>query len=312
MDTNSATTGTRRVEWQGHRGLPVDAREPFEVIDCEVCGFKHVTPLPTREELAEIYRHEYYDREKPLYLERAEEDEAWWRRLFGQRLDQMARFSMHARRRVLDVGTGPGLFLVEAQARGWEALGLEPSNAARAYAQSRGCHVLPDFLGEAGLDDLGTFSAVHLSEVLEHVPDPFTELRRIHGLLDADGVLCVSVPNDYNPVQELLALDGKDPWWVAPPHHLNYFDFDSLERLFERAGFRVLTRETTFPIDFFLLMGEDYVGNDALGRRCHAMRMRFESSFQRHGEQAKLARLYDSFAELGFGRHAIVYGRKED
>ena len=116
------------------------------------------------------------------------------------------------------------------------------------------------------------------------------------------------VPNDYNPFQDILQKTcGFAPWWIAPPHHINYFDVESIQRLLVAAGFDVLHTQTTFPIDIFLLMGDNYIGNDVLGRQCHARRDL--SQTDRRASDLK-RRLYQSFAALGIGREVLVCGRK--
>jgi hypothetical protein len=74
-----------------------------------------------------------------------------------------------------------------------------------------------------------------------------------------------------------------DDWWVAPPHHLNYFDFDSLSALVERLGFTVAERTTSFPMEAFLMMGDDYTKDAVLGRACHNRRKRFDLAFEAAG-----------------------------
>lgn len=297
--------------WQDHRGPALDAVGAFTVIDCEPCGFKHVTPVPTEEELREVYRHEYYTREKPLYLTRSREDLAWWNLAYGWRYEELERRLPPERRRILDVGTGPGWFLLHGKERGWETLGVEPSRAAAEHARGLGLEVVEEFLDDRTAARLGTFDAVHLSEVLEHLPDPTRCLELCRDLLSPGGLISITVPNDYSPFQAVARdVHGHAPWWVAPPHHVNYFDFASLAHLLRRTGFEVVAQDTTFPIDLFLLMGDDYVGNDALGRACHEKRMRFEHSLHAAGASDLLRRLYRGLAELGIGRVVVTTARK--
>jgi len=42
--------------------------------------------------------------------------------------------------------------------------------------------------------------------------------------------------------------------------------------------YEIVLRITDFPMEFFLLMGEDYIGNDEVGSKCHQKRMKFELS----------------------------------
>ena len=43
---------------------------PFDFVQGFLCGFTHITPIPTASELEEVYRTELYGKEKPDYLER--------------------------------------------------------------------------------------------------------------------------------------------------------------------------------------------------------------------------------------------------
>lgn len=303
---------TELRRWEAHAGPRLDSVAGFDVIDCEPCGFKHVVPLPSAEELERLYRHDYYRTDKPLYIEQMQEDLEWWRVVYAERLDALAAQLPPGRRRLLDVGSGPGYFLAEASARGWTAVGVEPSKQAAAHSRALGLDVREMLLSPDTAAALGRFDVVHLSAVLEHIPRPDTLLQVAHGLLEPNGLLCVVVPNDYNPVQGALRdTCGFAPWWVAPPHHLNYFDFDSLERLFRRTGFGVVCRQTTFPIDLFLLMGDNYVGNPELGRAVHAKRKRLETALARAGLSELKQRLYAAMADLGLGREVVLVGRKE-
>jgi SAM-dependent methyltransferase len=188
--------------------------------------------------------------------------------------------------------------------------GLEPSTQAAAHSRSLGLDVAQAFLTRETASALGRFDVVHLSEVLEHVPDPLDVVTIAHGLLDPGGLLAVMVPNDYSPIQSALRdACGFAPWWVAPPHHVNYFDVASLQRLLT-PRFEIVSVDTSFPIDLFLLMGDNYVGNDALGRACHAKRKTMELNLARAGKSGLKQAMYRSLAQLGLGRDVFVIARR--
>jgi SAM-dependent methyltransferase len=293
------------------QGPTIDRVNEFDVIDCQSCGWVHVFPTPSDEELASLYRSHYYGTEKPLYLERYQADRAWWELTYSDRYDTFESVLPAGRRRILDVGSGPGLFLATGKSRGWTTLGVEPAQQAAEHSRGLGLEIVETFLTADVVDDLGTFDVVHMSEVLEHIPDPTAFLRLTARLLDPGGLICIVVPNDYNPLQRVLReVDGYHPWWIAPPHHLNYFTPPSLRALLERAGFEILVTEATFPIELFLLFGDNYVGNDALGRECHGKRKRFEVLLERGGQSGMRRRLYRALAEEGIGREVMIVGRK--
>ena len=61
-----------------HEGQVVATENGFDVIECQCCGFKHSMPIPSVEDLTTVYKHDYYKQEKPLYLDRYQEDLEWW------------------------------------------------------------------------------------------------------------------------------------------------------------------------------------------------------------------------------------------
>jgi len=297
-------------KWQDHEGPVVASVNPFDVIDCECCGFKHVVPIPTEEELITAYRHEYYTLEKPLYLERYRQDLDWWNTVYTHRYEIFEKHLSAAQRKLLDIGSGPGFFLLNGQKRGWQVKGVEPSTEAATHSQKLGLDIENIFFSEETAPKLGTFDAINMGEVLEHIPAPAELLNLAHSRLNPGGLICIIVPNDFNPFQLILEKHlGFNPWWVAPPHHINYYDFKTLAVLLQRCGFEVLHQESTFPIDLFLLMGDNYVGNDSLGRACHTRRMNFEKAMIQSGMGDGLSDLYTSFANQNIGREVVMFGK---
>lgn len=135
-------------QWQNHQGFLLDSVNGFDVIECEACRFKHIVPIPTQAELEAVYRQEYYSVEKPLYLEPHREDLDWWNLVYSERYDTFEEFLPPDRRRILDVGSGPGFFLLHGQQWGWQTVGIEPSEQAAAHSRKLGLEIVEDFLTE--------------------------------------------------------------------------------------------------------------------------------------------------------------------
>lgn len=69
----------------------------------------------------------------------------------------------------------------------------------------------------------GTFDAVVMAEVVEHLPEDFQALQRVRGVLKEDGVLVLTVPY-YND---------------ATPTHVRIHSPISIERLLQAAGWKI-------------------------------------------------------------------------
>ena len=90
---------------------------------------------------------------------------------------------------------------------------------------------------------------------------------------------------------------------------MNYFSASSLTSLLSSAGLDVFHRQASFPMEMFLLFGDDYVSNGDLGRICHQKRIQFEQNLVKHGHGDKLTDFYSALADLNLGRQIVVYAQ---
>lgn len=282
------------------------------VIDCQDCGFAHLWPKPTPAELAKYYAESFYETHVPAdYHDKESKEQPYWEIEFADRLAAFSEILQKPTGKLLDVGCGGGWLLSYAASHGWEALGIEASRSTWNVASARAPVLLGSF-PEVDVSQHAPFDAIHMKLVMEHVSEPFDILRAAHAVLRPGGVLVVQVPNDFNPLQlAARKLLSKDPWWVVHPVHVNYFNFESMERVLKRCGFEPRLREATFPMEWFLLQGIDYIGRDDIGRKCHGQRMALEQNL----EAAGLTHMRRSFsrwlASQGIGREAVIYAVKK-
>lgn len=295
-----------------HTGEVKWSQNDIEVINCIQCGFAHVVPLPSAEDLQRFYAEEFYSDEIPYYIDSNVADQKWWEIVFKSRLDVIEKMlPSRLGKSVIDVGSGPGYFLKFAMENGWNALGVEPSKVAVEHTESIGAHAIEGFFDQNIVNQLEPVSAIHASEVLEHVPNPGEMLDLFHQILLDDGMICICVPNDFNIFQETLhKYQGYPSWWVNINHHLNYFNHKTLSRLIEKHQFKIEKIGSTFPIDLFLMMGDNYIGNNKLGSLCHQRRINFELLLHKAGLNSLKDDLYEKFGECGLGREALIYARK--
>jgi SAM-dependent methyltransferase len=209
---------------------------------CAACGTVQQPSLPTGRELVDLYR----DMRDDAYL-----DEEKGRRATARRL--LERVEAHAprRRRLLDVGCGPGLLLDEARSRGWEVMGLEPSAASRAHATGLGLDVRDGTLEDLDPATDGGFDAITLTDVIEHFDDPAGALRRCAELLGDGGVVLVVTPDPSSPTARLLG----SRWWGYLPAHTYLLPRRTLKRLLSDAGLETVSEgnlRRSFRVDYWL------------------------------------------------------------
>lgn len=221
------TPAGRRESAERFGSSRVDAPRP-ELARCRACGLAFRYPMPDAAQVREIY--EALDDE--LYLE----EEGNRRRAARRALALVERYANPDSGPLLDVGCSSGLFLEEAERRGWSVRGVEPSQSLSERARRR----LGDRVETASFEGYGgagaPFAAITLWDVLEHVTDPRAFLSKASSLLAPGGVIVVNVPRRDSPMARLLGRR----WPLLLPEHLYYFTPRSLRRLSERAGLRTV------------------------------------------------------------------------
>jgi SAM-dependent methyltransferase len=141
--------------------------------------------------------------------------------------------------RLLDVGFGKGYLMQVARAYGFEVYGVDGSERLlERLSPFFGQRLARHWVGD-GPFPWGSFDALVLSHVVEHLPDPRAALCQAREALNPGGVVYVAVP-DMGSVQ--FRVLGRRWNTIHPLVHLQYFNQASLTRLLEDAGFEVVER----------------------------------------------------------------------
>ncbi len=294
-----------------------DCMPSFSLVLDPDCGFRHLDPLP--KDLEEFYKKTYYQSDlssaRSPDLKRlckggtpAERERQWLKHtLHADIAHILAEHNVSGP--VLDVGCGLGCCIADLRECGYQVEGIELSEDAATMACEQGLPIfqgnLEDFIADRS--QMQTYAAILMLNVLEHVPDPRRYVNLCHQMLCENGVLTVKTPNDFNSLQEAARRQlDKEPWWVAAPDHINYFSFESLARLLVEQGFEVTWRQADFPMSFFLLMGDNYLDDQELGRQCHEKRINLETALTPEVRR----NLYKALANAQLGRNCLLAGRK--
>lgn len=143
--------------------------------------------------------------------------------------------------KLLEVGTGGGRFLHRMQKAGWDVQGIEFDPAAAARVRRK--YSLQVDVGN--LADLhypsGSYDAVAMSQVLEHVHAPLALLKECHRVLRPGARLVITTPNALARAHRLY---GRHWRGLEPPRHLHIFSPEALARCARTAGFAPLELKT--------------------------------------------------------------------
>jgi SAM-dependent methyltransferase len=152
--------------------------------------------------------------------------------------------------RLLDVGCGTGAFLNAMKREGWQITGLEPDADARRVAREL-YRIEP--LEASSLYDLpeGSFDAITLWHVLEHVHDLHGYVTQLRKLLKPTGKLFIAVPNYHSADAETYRIN-----WAAydVPRHLYHFTPKAISTLMDLHGLRVAAKKPMWFDSFYISM----------------------------------------------------------
>ena len=163
----------------------------------------------------------------------------------GVRADILAALPPSRDAHILEIGCGHGETGARALQTGkcGEYCGIELYAEAAAVAQQ---HLSQVICGDAHHVPLpwpdGFFDVLILSEVLEHLVDPHTVLKRLRPLLRAGGQVFASSPNVSHHSVVRMAIGGK--WTtrdsgIMDRTHVRWFTPSSFRQMFEQAGYQV-------------------------------------------------------------------------
>lgn len=140
-------------------------------------------------------------------------------------------------RRLFDFGCGAGGFLVEAQAAGFDVMGLELNRDLATFVEET--HGIPVFQGLVSDEGLRgeKFDVVLSSQVFEHLLDPRETLEQLMPLLAKPGILVIEVPSLLDTRERLRRGSRMDD------SHFFYFTPSSLSRMLSDQGLRIVKIE---------------------------------------------------------------------
>ena len=123
--------------------------------------------------------------------------------------------------------------------------GVDSDEEALKVAQMRGAKVFKLDIERQGLSAVSQkFDIIIATEILEHLKDPQDIVRQIKEILNDDGVVLISLPNECTIYHRLKVLIGKgiDGTGFAPHYHL-HFPTIAQNNHFIETNFRVIGRK---------------------------------------------------------------------
>lgn len=210
--------------------------EEFEIWECKNCTIRFTQNIPEQENIGRYYQSENYishsDTKKGLVNNLYHKV----RKITLQQKKKLVESSTQkSKGTILDLGAGTGAFLNTMKQAGWNSIGIEPDETARARAFQ---------LYEIQLKESQDFfslinesiDAITLWHVLEHVHKLHQYVEKFRELLKPDGKLFIAVPNYTSEDAKIYGAN-----WAAydVPRHLYHFSPKAMEILLNAHGLKL-------------------------------------------------------------------------
>lgn len=255
------------------RDLMFNHFERFDYNQCSNCELVFQLPLPSPERIGSFYPDDYCVYEEQSRLKKISPFRlAVLKRKFGyDHLESSSIADMAARLMdifkcnafeipyvkdglLLDIGCGNGRFLHGMQQLGWQTKGVEFNAGAVEVCKKSNLDVFHGDLFSAKLAD-ASFDVVHLSHVIEHVPDPKALFIEVARILKPNGLFIVKTPNS-----KALGRAFFNTNWYANdvPRHLYLFSQKNLLEMGKICHLNMI-RMLTSSTPKIILNSIDYV-----------------------------------------------------
>ncbi len=150
--------------------------------------------------------------------------------------------------KLLDIGCSIGHLLQFAR-DDFDVYGIDSSLKAIEYCKS----IIPEGSFHCGLFEQvdleeNCFDLITVIEVIEHIVQPNSFVRKIFGKLKTGGILFIATGN----IKSLQAILKRKSWHYFTKDHIVYYDIKTLSYLLEKNNFEIL--EKNAPVRFKYLL----------------------------------------------------------
>ena len=229
-------------------------KEDFHICECLNCGLLYTMPRPDKEKIGEYYKsEEYYSHQ--------ENKKGFIPKLYEKvkKVNLKHKYDLATKGlqtgKLLDIGCGVGDFLHTAETHGWQCVGMEPSEDAKAIARKR---TQAELLSIEELEQLpeASFDVITMWHVLEHVDDLKWQVTQLQRLIKPNGRIAIALPN-------YKSYDGqyyKEHWAAYDvPRHLSHFNRNTITKILTTNNLKLIkTDKLKWDAYYISYMSEQY------------------------------------------------------
>lgn len=231
-------------------GFKQDPRE-CNIVKCVECGLVFINPTYSKDYNIALY-------EKIYFTDQVIDPSGKVRSFLGDRERKINDHRVESKiikkykkgGRILDLGSGPGFFLDTIKGC-WEKFAVDTSDFSINNIQDPQVKKFKGEIQERGFEK-NFFDVIYIGHTLDRLTNLKEILNELNRILKPDGIICVITPN----IGSLCAKVFKNKYRLLYANHLVCFSPETLKKLFERFGFKIINfHYPFFGTSFFSYLG---------------------------------------------------------
>jgi 2-polyprenyl-3-methyl-5-hydroxy-6-metoxy-1,4-benzoquinol methylase len=221
----------------------------FFIVECSFCTLRFTQDVPDANSISAYYKSENY-------ISHTNTSKGFINRMYKfvrkrtmtEKRKLVEKITGIKKGQLLDLGSGVGSFINVMKQYEWDVTGLEPDEEARNIAKQLYQLELKKIEEFKKLAP-GSFDAITLWQVLEHIHDLHAYMKQLKTLLKENGKLFIAVPN-YTSNDAAIYKEN----WAAydVPRHLYHFSPQAMQVLIEKNGLKLLLCKPMWYDSFYI------------------------------------------------------------
>lgn len=223
----------------------------YQYVKCKKCGLVWLNPRPVGKELAKHYPENYrpYKKYTKVNLFQKIIRLLIKSNKFIAKIMIADQLFFWPKGKILDVGPGSGWYLHILKEWGWDVSALELNPKAVKMVKDSGFKNIYQGNMFTHRFKNNSFDVVRYSHVMEHVPSPKKELKKVKNILKRGGKVFIIVPN----IDSIFYQMFHDYWYpLEAPRHFFQFSPKTIAKLLKETGFKNVKIKYCQPPHTFL------------------------------------------------------------
>lgn len=213
--------------------------DDFYLVTCNNCGHLFLKNQPHPDELPVIYPDNY----QPYRFETDLNPIVRW---FRDRV-QLAKVKDYKKfikpnASIIEVGAGSGILIESLKRFGPSTWKLTANEFEMKRLQRLAGKGIEFAIGNfETIDFKEKYDVIIMNQLIEHLYDPASMLKRCHSLLNKDGIVIIETPNYLSLDQKLF----KSKYWGGYhiPRHFNIYSYKTLKQHLQLHNFNIVKQE---------------------------------------------------------------------